>query len=53
MADISTALVTALTSVATAGMDAIADIVPVAAPVLGAFMVVKIGIRIFHKVTGN
>ena len=38
MADVSTALVTALGSVSTSAIDAIGDIVPIAAPFLGAFL---------------
>lgn len=49
----STALVTALGSVATGATDAIGDILPVAAPVLGAILIIGIGIRAFKKFTGR
>lgn len=50
---VSTAMVTALTTVANSALSGIADIVPVAAPVLGATMVVGIIIRAFRKVAGK
>ncbi len=53
MADISTAMVTALTSVATQMLSGIAAIVPVAAPVLGALLIINVAIRSFRKVSGS
>ena len=50
MTDVSAALVTALTSVATSATDAIGDMVPIAAPILGAFLVIRIGIAAFKKI---
>lgn len=48
-----TALTTALTTTATECKDAIAAVLPVALPVMGAIVVVGIGIKIFKKVTGR
>ena len=53
MSDIVTALSTALGTVATSAMSAISGIVPVAAPILGAILVVGIGIKAFKKITGR
>lgn len=46
-------LTTALTTVATDCKDAISAVLPVALPVMGAFVVVGAGIAIFKKVTGR
>lgn len=53
MADVVTALTTAMGTVATGALDAIEGLVPVAAPVLGAIIVVKIGIKVFRRVSGS
>lgn len=53
MSDVVTALSTALGTVATSAMSAISGIVPVAAPILGAILVVGIGIKAFKKITGR
>lgn len=53
MSDVVTALSTALGTVATSAMSAITAIVPVAAPILGAILVVGIGIKAFKKITGR
>ena len=53
MADVATALTTGLGTVATGAVDAIADIVPIAAPVLGAVLIIGIGIRAFKKIAGR
>lgn len=47
------ALTAALTTTATECKDAIAAVLPVALPVMGAIVVVGIGIKIFKKVTGK
>lgn len=47
------ALTTAFTSVASDAQSAIAAILPIALPILGAIIVVGIGIRIFKKVAGR
>lgn len=52
-AAISTALGTAFTTVASDCLSAITTILPIALPVLGALVVVGIGIKIFKKVTGR
>lgn len=48
-----TALTGALTTTASQCQDAIAAVLPVALPVMGAIVVVSIGIKIFKKVTGR
>lgn len=48
-----TALSTAFSTVASDAMDAISAILPIALPVMGAIVVVTIGIKIFRKVTGR
>lgn len=48
-----TALTNALTATAGECQDAIAAVLPVALPVMGAIVVVGIGIKIFKKVTGK
>lgn len=50
---VSSSMVTAVTSMANAGLAAIGDIVPVAAPVLGAMVIIGIGIRAFKRFTGR
>lgn len=47
------ALKSALSTTADDCKDAIAGILPVALPVMGAIVVVGIGIKIFKKVTGK
>lgn len=51
MEAITIALVTAISTTASNAMDAIAKILPVALPVMGAVVVVTIGIRVFKKFT--
>ena len=53
MADVATALITALTSVASGATDAIGDILPIAAPVLGAVIIIRLGIKAFKSITGK
>lgn len=48
-----TALTNALTATAGECTDAIGAVLPVALPVMGAIVVVGIGIKIFKKVTGR
>lgn len=50
---VSAALGTAFTTVASDCLSAITTILPIALPVLGALVVVGIGIKIFKKVTGR
>ena len=47
------ALTTAMTSLASDATGAISAILPIALPVMGAFVVVKVGIKIFKQVTGK
>lgn len=49
MEGIVTALTTAIGTFATSAMGAIASIVPVALPIMGALVVVGIGIKAFRK----
>lgn len=49
----SEALTTAFTTVATQATGAIESILPIALPVMGAFIVVGVGIKVFKKVTGK
>lgn len=53
MADVTTALTTAMGTVATSALSAISGIVPVAAPVLGGILIIGIGIRAFKKLAGR
>lgn len=46
-------LATSLGTVATDALDAIGGVLPVALPVLGAIVVISVGIRIFRKVSGR
>lgn len=48
---ITTALTTAFSTVASDSMDAIKAVLPIALPVMGAILVIGIGIKIFKKVT--
>lgn len=50
---IAGALTTALGTTATDGLSAISSILPVALPVMGAIVVIKVGIRVFKLVTGR
>lgn len=49
MEGITTALTTGITTIASNATDAIAKILPVALPVMGAIVVVTIGIKVFKK----
>lgn len=49
MEGIVTSLTTAIGSFATSAMGAIAAIVPVVLPIMGAIVVVGIGIKVFRK----
>lgn len=53
MEALTTAMVAAATSVATDGLSVITSIVPVALPVMAAFIVVRIGIRAIKAFTGR
>ena len=49
MEGVTTALTTGITTIASSATDAIAKVLPVALPVMGAIVVVTIGIRVFKK----
>lgn len=49
METISSALTTAMTTVATDMMSAIGDILPIALPVTGAMLVIGLGVKVFKK----
>ena len=49
METVTTALTTAISGFATDAMGAIGSIVPVALPIMGAIVVVGIGIKVFRK----
>ena len=51
MEGVTTALTTGITTIASSATDAIAKVLPVALPVMGAIVVVTIGIRVFKKFT--
>lgn len=51
MESVTNALVTGVTTIASGATDAIAKVLPVALPVMGAIVVVTIGIRVFKKFT--
>lgn len=46
-----TAMVTGLTSIGNDAMEGIGAVLPVALPIVGAILVVTIGIRVFKKVS--
>lgn len=50
MEGITTALTTALNSVGTDALSAIASVLPAALAIAGAVMVVTIGVRVFKKI---
>lgn len=47
------ALTSSMQTTADGCMDAISNVLPVALPVMGAIVVIGIGIKIFKKVTGK
>lgn len=50
---ITTALTEGIKAIASDAMSAIASVIPVALPIMGAIVVVGIGIKVFKKVTGK
>lgn len=50
---ITTAMTTAVTSIANAGMGAVGAIVPVAAPIFGALVLVGLCMKTLKKFTGR
>ena len=53
MEGITTALTTAIGTMATNCMDMISSVLPVALPIVGAGVVVTFGLKTFKKVTGK
>ena len=53
MTTITSAMVTAITSVASNAMNGIAQIVPVAAPVFGGLVLIGVAMRATKKFTGR
>lgn len=53
ISNVTGALTTALGTVASDAMSAISAILPIALPVVGAVVVVMLGIKIFKKVTNK
>lgn len=50
MESVTTALTTSFTSVGTAVTGVMGDVLPIALPVIGAMMVITIGIKVFRKI---
>ena len=50
---VTTALTSGITTIAGDAMSAISSVVPVALPIMGAIVVVGVGIKVFKKVTGR
>lgn len=50
---VTAALTTAFSSIATDAMSAISAVLPIALPIMGAIVVVTVGIKIFKKVTSK
>ena len=53
IATVTGALTTGITTIAGDAMSAAGSVVPVALPIMGAIVVVGIGIKVFKKVTGR
>ncbi len=53
METVSSALVTALTTTATGITDALADIAPVALPIIGVGLVVTVGVKFFKRIASK
>lgn len=53
MATVGTALATAFGDIADAAMGTIQAVLPVVVPILGAVVLIGIGIRVFKKVAGR
>lgn len=50
---VTSAMTTAFSTIASDAMSLIAAVIPVALPILGAVVLVTIGIRMFRKITGR
>lgn len=53
MADLITAVTTACTTVSTNVLSLLGDIVPVALTIVGAVLVVTIGVKVFKRIAGK
>lgn len=53
IATVTGALTTGITTIASDAMNAVGSVVPVALPIMGAVVVVGIGIKVFKKVAGR
>ncbi len=53
IATVTGALTTGITTIASDAMSAVGSVVPVALPIMGAVVVVGIGIKVFKKVAGR
>lgn len=53
MTEVSTALTSSFTSVANELTKVIGDVLPIALPVIGAMIVVTVGIKVFKKITSK
>ena len=53
VSDITTSLTTAFGSIVSDCLAAIAAVVPIAVPILGAFVVIKLGIKTFKYMSGK
>lgn len=53
MEAVTTALTSGITTIAGEAMTAVGSVIPVALPIVGAIVVVSIGLRVFKKVTGK
>lgn len=53
VSSVTTALTAGVTSIASDAMSAIGSVIPVALPIMGAVVVVGIGLKVFRKVTGK
>lgn len=50
---VTEALKTGITTISSDAMSAVASVIPVALPIMGAIVVVGIGIKVFKKVAGK
>ena len=50
---VTTALTAGISSIANDAMSAIGSVIPLALPIVGAIVVVSVGIKVFRKVTGK
>lgn len=53
LSTVTTALTSGVSAIATDAMGAIGSVIPVALPIMGAMVIVGIGLKVFNKVTGR